>query len=273
MGWWHEHKWQRWQARHPLPEAAWQHVCTTLPLLSGLSAPMQARLGERSWRLLYELRLSLPRDVEWSLEAHLQLAAQIALMGLGWPDRQARDALGDTREIIVVPGAFRRHVQEMDEAGVMHEFDDERAGETSWGGPVVLSLEDIKRSGDWHGFNVIIHEFAHKLDMTGNMAVDGQPALTAGIDSKTWYHTFMRAWEALQGTLERGEAPPIDDYAATHPSEFFAVCCEYFFSAPDLLDGVWPDLYALLVRYFGQNPLERLQGLKVDREDVPPPSG
>lgn len=257
MGWWQEQKWQRWQARHPLPEAAWQHVCTTLPLLAGLSEPLLARLGERSWRILFELRLSLPKAVEWSVEAHLTLAAQIALMGLGWSDRRARDALGDTREIIVVPGAFRRHVQEMDDFGVMHEFDDERAGETSWGGPVVLSLEDIERSGEWHGFNVIIHEFAHKLDMTGNMAVDGQPALPAEIDPKTWYDTFMRAWEALQRALERGEEPPIDDYAATHPSEFFAVCCEYFFSAPDLLEGVWPELYALLVRYFNQNPLAR----------------
>ncbi|REC95424.1 zinc-dependent peptidase [Kushneria indalinina] len=272
MGWWQEQKWQRWQARYPLPDAAWRNVCTTLPLLAGLSETLLARLGMRSWRVLFELRLSLPREVEWSIEAHLEMAAQIALMGLGWSDRQALEALGDTREIIVVPGAFRRHVQELDDFGVMHEFDDERAGETSWGGPVVLSLEDIERSGDWQGFNVIIHEFAHKLDMTGNMAVDGQPALPAHIDPKTWYDTFMRAWCALQDTLERGEVPAIDEYAATHPSEFFAVCCEYFFSAPDLLEGVWPDLYALLVRYFDQNPLERLHTLKSDHNDVARPS-
>ena len=261
MGWWQEQKWQRWQAHHPLPEAAWRNVPSSLPLLAGLSEPLLARLGERSWRVLFELRLSLPAGVEWSLEAHLKMAAQIALMSLGWSDRQALAALGDSREIIVVPGAFRRHVHEMDDFGVMHEFDDERAGETSRGGPVVLSLEDIGRSGERDGFNVIIHEFAHKLDMTGNMAVDGQPALPPNISAKEWYDTFMRAWHALQDTLERDEVPAIDDYAATHPSEFFAVCCEYFFSAPDLLEGVWPDLYALLVRYFNQNPLERHQHL------------
>ncbi|WP_457808559.1 M90 family metallopeptidase [Kushneria sp. EE4] len=272
MGWWQEQKWQRWQARHPLPETAWRNVCITLPLLSGLSEALLARLGARSWRVLFELRLSLPRGVEWSVEAHLEMAAQVALISLGWSDRRALEALGDTREIIVVPGAFRRHVQELDDFGVMHEFDDERAGETSQGGPVVLSLEDIERCGDWQGFNVIIHEFAHKLDMTGNMAVDGQPALPAHIDSRAWYDTFMHAWDALQATLERGEVSTIDDYAATHPSEFFAVCCEYFFSAPDLLENTWPDLYALLVRYFDQNPLERLHALKSDHDDVARPS-
>ncbi|ARS53219.1 zinc-dependent peptidase [Kushneria konosiri] len=259
MGWWQEQKWQRWKTHHPLPEAAWQHVCTTLPLLTGLSEALLDRLGQRSWRVLFELRLSLPPGVEWSVETHLRMASQIALMSLGWSDRQALAALGDTREIIVVPGAFHRHVQEMDDFGVMHEFDDERAGETSWGGPVALSLGEVECCGHWDGFNIIIHEFAHKLDMTGNMAFDGQPALPAHIDAREWYDTFMRAWQAMQDTLARGEIPPIDEYAATHPSEFLAVCCEYFFSAPEQLEAVWPDLYALLVRYFNQDPLKRLK--------------
>lgn len=257
MSWWQERKWQRWHARHPLPQTTWQCACAQLPILEGLDDDQLALLGQRSWRLLYALRLTLSEAVEWSMTARLTLMAQVALMTLAWPERLTLKALADVREIIIVPGAFRRHVQEMDDAGVMHEFDDERAGETSWLGPVVLSLEDIEQAGDWSSVNVIIHEFAHKLDMTANMVADGQPALPHDISAGTWYRTFMQAWQALQETQSRGEAPPIDEYASTHPAEFFAVCCEYFFTAPDLLEGVWPELYALLVRYFRQNPLER----------------
>jgi hypothetical protein len=68
----------------------------------------------------------------------------------------------------------------------------------------------------------------------------------------------MGVWEDLQARLARGEQTPIDDYAATHPGECFAVCCETFFSAPDQLDAAYPELYALLVRYFRQAPLARL---------------
>ncbi|MFC0269729.1 M90 family metallopeptidase [Kushneria aurantia] len=258
MGWWQEQKWQRWRKRHPLPLEAWQRAQVRLPIIDGLSDAQLERLGERSWRLVHALRIVLPEGVEWSDENRLVLMAQIALMTLAWPEQRARRALLDVREIILVPGAFRRHVEEMDDAGVMHEFEDERAGETSWHGPVALSLEELEANGDWHGTNVVIHEFAHKLDMTGDMTVNGMPGLHGDITSREWYDTFMQCWQALQESLERGEEPPIDDYAATHPAEFFAVICEYFFTAPDILDNVWPDLYTLLVRYFDQDPLRRL---------------
>lgn len=258
MSWWHEKRWQRWQQRHPFPERTWAQVLSALPILEGLDEKERVRLGARSWRLLFELRLRLPEGLEWDAAQGLSLCAQIALMTLAWPEEHAHEALADVREVILLPGPFRRQVQEMDEAGVMHEFEDERAGETSWQGPVALSLEELAQSGDWSGFNIVIHEFAHRIDMTGDGDVNGMPALPRGITSREWYDTFISAWQSLQATLERGEPAPIDDYAATHPSEFFAVCCEYFFTAPDTLNTTWPDLYRLMTRFFGQNPLLRL---------------
>ena len=158
----------------------------------------------------------------------------------------------------MVPDAFRRHVEEMDDAGVVHEYEDERVGETWYQGPIVVSLADLADSGDWSGFNVVIHEFAHKLDMGNSQEADGCPPLPRDIAAEEWHRVFTAVWDDLQAHLERGQPTPIDDYAATHPGECFAVCCETFFSAPDVLDGAYPELYALLARYFRQAPLARL---------------
>ena len=149
-------------------------------------------------------------------------------------------------------------IEEMDEAGVMHEYVDERAGETFHQGPVVVAFPDLMDSGDNDGFNVVIHELAHKLDMGNSLDIDGFPPLPREIAPSEWHGVFMGVWEDLQARLACGEQTPIDDYAATHPGECFAVCCEVFFSAPDLLHDAYPDLYALLSRYFRQDPLARL---------------
>jgi MtfA peptidase len=118
---------------------------------------------------------------------------------------------------------------------------------------VVVAFPDLMESGDFSGFNVLIHEFAHKLDMGNSLDVDGFPPLPREIDPREWHRVFMAVWDDLQAHLERGEETPIDDYAATHPGECFAVCCEAFFTAPDLLHDAYPALHDLLARYFRQD--------------------
>ncbi|OHV13800.1 zinc-dependent peptidase [Kushneria phosphatilytica] len=244
---------------HPLPEAEWQAAVIRLPILAGFDAATLNELGHRAWRRLFELRLTLAEEMEWDDIDRLVLAAQIDLMTLGW--RNHASAFANLHEVIVLPDAFRRRVEEMDEAGVVHEYVDERAGETSYQGPIVLSRADLDASGHWNGFNVVIHEFAHKLDMANSMDVDGCPPLPADISARQWYRIFTAVWEELQACLESGRPTPIDAYAATHPGECFAVCCEAFFTAPAQLANHWPELHELLMRYFRQNPLERWQQL------------
>ena len=65
----------------------------------------------------------------------------------------------------------------MDADGVVHEYDDQVLGEAWEGGPVLLSWFDDP--DDAHGINIVIHEFAHKLDME-NGAVDGMPPPAGG---------------------------------------------------------------------------------------------
>ncbi|GHE21694.1 zinc-dependent peptidase [Halomonas urumqiensis] len=248
--------------RRPLPEAAWREACQRVPLLATLDAADAARLGKRAWQFLGTKRLSLhPEFAENSVfdePAQLVLAGQVCLLTLGWDDAEHVDAFANVHEVLILPEAFNRRVEEMDEFGVMHEYVDERAGETSHQGPVVVAFPDLMESGDFTGFNVLIHEFAHKLDMGNSLDTDGFPPLPRDIDPRDWHAIFQGVWDDLQARLARDEPTPIDDYAASHPGECFAVCCEAFFSAPDQLDGAYPALYQLLSRYFRQDPLTRL---------------
>lgn len=253
-------------SRHAFDPEAWSGIRHGLPLLADLDDSDAERLGPRAWRMLQSKRWVVGDDIEFDSEALLAIAAQASLLTLGWSDRDAQAAFDNVTDIILLPDAFHRRVEEMDDFGVMHEYVDERAGETSWRGPVVLAIPDVAESGDYTGYNVIIHEFAHKLDLSNSQDVDGFPPLAANseVTSQEWHRVFTAVWDDLQAHLERGEDTPIDDYAATHPGECFAVCCELFFSAPDQLAAVYPDLLDLLNRYFGQDVLGRFE-LRAER--------
>lgn len=258
MNWWRNWRAERFDSSHPFPQDAWNEARERLPLLAALNDDEAHRLGRRAWRLLHRKRLTIPDGLDFDLATRLGLMAQAGLLTLGWSDSDASDAFANVHEILLLPDVFRRKVEEMDEAGVMHEYHDERAGETWYQGPVVLSLTDVMTSGDWTGFNVVIHELAHKIDMGNSQDVDGFPPLPRDIAASDWHRTFTAVWDDLQAHLARGEETPIDDYAASHPGECFAVCCEYFFAAPHVLNEAYPELFELLARYFRQAPLERL---------------
>lgn len=240
---------------------AWQAVRERLPILDGLDAEALARLARRARHQLSDWKLTSAEPLE-EVEA-LALASQAMLLLNGWTHAERwQDAGARVHEIMLPLQAIRREVEEMDDAGVVHVFEDTRAGETWYQGPVVVTRQDLAASGDWSGFNVVIHEFAHKLDMANATDADGFPPLPRHISAAEWHATFTAVWDDLNARLSRGEPTPIDDYAASHPAECFAVCCEYFFTAPDELNTAYPALYALLERFFQQSPLAR----------CPPPS-
>ena len=85
-------------------------------------------------------------------------------------------------EIILYPDEFLRDLEEIDEAGVVHRSRDILAGESWHGGPLVLSIADVETSGQADGVNVVLHEFAHKLDMLNGDA-NGFPPLHRGMDA------------------------------------------------------------------------------------------
>jgi MtfA peptidase len=100
------------------------------------------------------------------------------------------------------------------------------SGEAWEGGPLLVSWHDAQMAGE--GYNVVIHEFAHKLDMLNGEA-DGMPALHSDLDAAEWERVFAAAYDDFCARVDRDEETIIDPYASDDPAEFFAVFSESFF--------------------------------------------
>jgi hypothetical protein len=101
--------------------------------------------------------------------------------------------------------------------------------------------------------NVVIHEFAHKLDMANGPA-DGRPPLHPGMDARAWAAAFDEAYRGFCDALERRKDTWLDPYAAEHPSEFFAVISEAFFEDPAETKRRYPAVYEQLKLFYRQDP-------------------
>ncbi|MCG6966347.1 MAG: zinc-dependent peptidase [Chromatiaceae bacterium] len=254
------HWWGRWRlrralARHPLPAAEWHRLTGGIGCLHGLSAEEKARLRERVAVFLEHKTLNGVQGLELTRTMRLQIAAQACLpiLNLGL------DYYAGWHEVVVYPDSFRVRHPISDDSGVVSEHEQILSGEAWQQGPLILAWSDIQRDLDHHepGSNVIIHEFAHKLDMLNGRA-NGMPPLHADMQPKAWSDTLSAAYQALQDRLEHHQRAGINPYGATSPAEFFAVLSEYFFTAPHQLLHDCPEVYHQLRQYYRQDPLARL---------------
>ena len=246
MGWLKDWKHRRVLARHSIDHALWNATVASLPFLQGLSAEEMQRLRDMALLFLAEKQFTGAHGLEVTDAMRVSIAAQACLpileLGLDW--------YAGFTGIVVYPGDFRVRRAETDEHGVVHEWDDELAGEAMPGGPVVLSWDATANDPE---INVVIHEFAHKLDML-NGAADGLPPLHAGMDRAAWTAAFKEAYAGFCDALERGKDTWLDPYAAEHPSEFFAVISEAFFEQPAETKHRYPDVYHQLRLFYRQDP-------------------
>ncbi len=247
---------RRLLARHPLDPQLWAAVCAELPILAGLEAAERQRLAELCVLFLHDKHLSSLPGVELDDRARLHLAAQACLPLLNLPDL---DWYQGFHQLLLYPDDFLSPQRHRDEAGVEHVWDDERSGEAWQQGPVILAWPGVQASGTLDGYNLVIHELAHKLDML-NGGANGQPPLHPDMRSDAWASAMQAAYDHLNAELDRDPdaATAIDPYAAESPAEFFAVASEYFFSAPDLLQDAFPAVYAQLGQFYRQDPRQRL---------------
>ena len=145
--------------------------------------------------------------------------------------------------------------------GVMTDAPLPTLGHTSSRGPVFIAWDAVERDlAGQFGSNVILHEFAHKLDATDGL-MDGTPRL----DSEEQLQEWVRVCTDELAALRRGERSALRGYAATNPSEFFAVATEMFFERPVALLEVKPDLYRVLAGFYRQDTAAR------EPEPVPVP--
>ncbi|WP_140725981.1 MULTISPECIES: zinc-dependent peptidase [Gammaproteobacteria] len=157
-------------------------------------------------------------------------------------------------QLIVYPDAFRVHRSHVDAAGVLHEWEDELIGEAWEQGPLIVSWADVRAdiADPNAGYNVVVHEMAHKLDALDGV-LDGTPLLPREWQ-REWARDFQRSYDAFCRRVDAGRDTSIDAYAAEAPEEFFAVASEYHFSAPGLLREEMPDVAAHLERFYGPSP-------------------
>lgn len=131
-------------------------------------------------------------------------------------------------------------------------------GEAHHRGPVVLAWDAVKRGGRHpeRGHNLVVHEFAHKLDMLDG-SVDGVPPLESKEQYEEWRRVCLREYAQLERRVESGQSTLLDAYGLVNPGEFFAVVSEAFFDQPMELEQRHPDLYAVLQGFYRQDTAAR----------------
>ena len=255
FGWFTRSRRRRVLARQPLPADEWRRVARGIPCLWGLAARDSARLREMVALFLDRKALTGVQGLALTRSMRLQIAAQACLPILNLD----LDYYDGWHEVVVYPGSFRVRHPVHDEIGVVSERDEVLSGEAWERGPVILSWSDIRYELDHRcaGSNVIIHEFAHKLDML-NGGANGMPPLHADMQPQAWTEALSAAYDAVQRQLDYHRADAIDPYGATSPGEFFAVLSEYFFTDPQRLLHEFPDVYRQLRQFYRQDPVSRL---------------
>ena len=125
-------------------------------------------------------------------------------------------------------------------------------------GPVILVWDAIMQSIQevGSGYNVVYHEFAHKLDMLDGIA-DGTPRLSNRREYQDWIKTCSREYLKLLKDVEKGKRTFLDEYGATDEAEFFAVTTEHFFDQPKQMLKAAPELYRIFKDFYHQDPAKR----------------
>jgi len=240
VGWLTDWRRRRVLARHRIDDALWLSATRDLPRSEKLRELALLFLAEKQFTGVHGLDITDAMRVSIAAQACLPILE----LGLDW--------YSGWTGIVVYPGDFKVKRESVDEDGVVHEWDDELAGEAFPGGPVVLSWDAAAHDAQ---MNVVIHEFVHKLDMLNGEA-DGVPPLHAGMSRRRWVEAFEAAYEGFCDALDRGRDTWLDPYAAEHLSEFFAVVSEAFFRDPRETRRRYPEVYAQLALFYRQDPLK-----------------
>ena len=241
--------------RHRIPAPLWHSAISQLRVVEPLDAAERQRLHDLASRFLRAKTIVGAHGLEVTDEMRVLIAAQACLLilNLGF------DHYSGWYEVIVYPGGFLVDAEEYDDAGVVHRHVHELDGESWEAGPVILSWQDSRPGAHPHGegSNVVLHEFAHKLDML-NGAANGMPPLHENMSRPEWTETLSSAYRDLNERLDQNRPTDIDPYAAESPAEFFAVVTELFFEAPQRLIDAYPRVYHAFMDFYRQDPMRRI---------------
>ena len=249
--WWRRWRRKRTLERRPIPDAVWRLTLARYPFLAARVEPDLAALREMATLFLAGKEFAGTRGLEVSDEMAVAIAAQACLpalkLGLEWLDGFVGIVVHEDAVVA------RREIE--DEDGVVHAFDEELTGEAVSGGPVMLAWRDVDEAGASAaiGYNVVVHEFVHVIDMRGGITA-GLEELDPKSERGAWLNALADEYEAFADAVDAGEETFLDPYGAQALEEFFAVAAEAFFVAPGDLQAEQPRVYELLKGFFRQDP-------------------
>ncbi len=234
--------------------ANWQDILTARSRLWALlDADEQARLGVLAEDLLATKRWEAARGFELTDEVRTVIAGHAALLVLEL-DPASYDGVGT---IVVRAGAMRRVAPMAGPvAGVVVGDVGAVDGEAHHGdGPVMVTWSSARReaANPRLGRDVVLHEFAHKLDMRDGVS-DGTPLIEDEALRERWIEVCTTEYENV-----RAGNSVLRPYAGTNAAEFFAVASETFFTQPRDVESLKPELYDVLRTFYGQDPAARVR--------------
>jgi Mlc titration factor MtfA (ptsG expression regulator) len=191
-------------------------------------------------------------DLEITDEIRLIIAANACLLVVNRDNKH----FPGFETIFVYPETYVAKQVSYDGMVEIHS-DSTRAGESWHRGPIVLSLTDVMSGSknDKDGHNVVLHEFAHKLDEE-NGVMDGLPVLRESADYKVWAKVLTKEYDEFLKRVDRRKNSVIDEYGAVSAPEFFAVATESFFEKSTQMKSKLPELYAQLQKFYGLDPAQ-----------------
>jgi Mlc titration factor MtfA (ptsG expression regulator) len=242
----------RWRARRWLHD--WEAVAGSLPQWAPLDGDERARAAHLVERFARRWRWEAARGFALTPEVVVTVAASAAVLGLGLDV----DSWRHVRAVVVHPRAFTQTgPRSTSVAGVVADGPQRLLGHArDRQGPVMLSWAAARRDvrHPERGQHVIVHELAHKLDAADGL-FDGTPEVAGRAARAEWVRICTREYRRLR--RHPGHDPVLRPYAATNPSEFFAVASEVFIQRPVDLEAHHPELYEVLVGFYGQDPAAR----------------
>jgi Mlc titration factor MtfA (ptsG expression regulator) len=252
VGWFSRWRRARILRQAKLDPALWRSTIARYSFTRALDAGEQQRLRELVGLFLHDKPIHGAAGMVVRDEVRLAVAVQacILILNLGL------DSYRGWVEVIVYPDEFVAEYQYVDEAGVSHDVHEPMSGESWQRGPVILSWADAEEAGRGKAYNVVIHEFAHKLDMLNGEA-NGFPPLHADMSRERWAAAFAGAYRDFCDRVDSGIEVELDEYAAETPAEFFAVMSEAFFECPALVRDAYPEVYTQLAQFYRQDPCSR----------------
>jgi len=250
-GWWRRWRRRRVLDQRAIPDALWHFTLLRFPFLAARDDADLVALREMTTIFLADKEFTGTDGLVVTDAMAVAIAAQACLpalkLGMRWLDGFVGIVVHEDAVVA------RREIE--DDDGVVHAYDEELSGEAMQGGPVMLAWRDVDDAGASaaDGYNVVVHEFAHVIDMRGGV--------TAGLESADpesergrWLNALADEYERFADALDRDEETFLDPYGGQSIEEFFAVAAEAFFVAPVALKAEQAPVYELLEGFFGQDP-------------------